>query len=328
MTVLNGIEIDAIDYNINYTKQSISNNEPIDNVLHVVGVISNPALFATRYILAKQFIRRLEEDCNISLYIVELAYGNQPYYITNPSNPKHLQIRTEIPLWHKENMVNIGIKRLLPDNWKAVAWVDMDIEFENTTWALDTLKLLNGYKDVVQLFSHCIDMDKDESAIQVFNSFGYQYDKKQSYCKNSNNFWHPGYGWAITRKAYEKIGGLYEYAILGSGDNIMSLSLIGRGLNGVNIESTEEYKETIRKYESKMKLLRLGYVPGVIRHYYHGKKKNRMYGERWRILVEHLYEPIQHVTHDSNGILIPTNSCPPEIITKILEYFYARNEDD
>jgi hypothetical protein len=28
------------------------------------------------------------------------------------------------------------------------------------------------------------------------------------------------------------------------------------------------------------------------------------------------------------GILIPTKTCPPEIISKIREYFYARNEDD
>jgi hypothetical protein len=328
MTVLNGIEIDAIDYNINATKQAILNNEPIDDVLHVVAVVSNPALFATRYILAKQFLYRLTQEANVAVYVVELAYGNKPFYITDAKNPSHLQLRTDIPLWHKENMINVGIRKLLPAKWKAVAWIDTDVEFESTTWALDTLKILNGYKDVVQVFSHCIDMDKDESVMQIFNSFGYQYDKQQPYSKNKTNFWHPGYGWAMSRKAYDRIGGLYENAILGSGDNIMSLATICRGLNGVNDESTEGYKQTIRLYEAKAKMLRLGYVPGVIRHYYHGKKKNRQYSERWRILVDHLFDPIEHITHDSNGILIPTNTCPPEIIVKIKEYFYARNEDE
>lgn len=328
MTVLNGIEIDAIEYNMNLTKQAILNNEPIDDILHVVAVVSNPALFATRYVLAKQFLYRLEQELNVSVYVVELAYENQSFYVTDAKNPKHLQIRTETPLWHKENMINVGIKKLLPANWKAVAWIDTDIEFESATWALDTLKVLNGYKDIVQVFSHCIDMDKDESVMQIFNSFGYQYDKQQGYSKNKVNFWHPGYGWAITRKSYDRIGGLYEYAILGSGDNIISLAAIGRGLKGVNDDSTEEYKRTIHLYEEKIKMLRLGYVPGVIRHHYHGKKKNRMYNERWRILVDHLYNPIEHITYDLNGILIPTNTCPPEIIVKIKEYFYARNEDE
>lgn len=328
MTVLNGIEIDAIEYNMNVTKQAILNNEPIDDVLHVVAVVSNPALFATRYVLAKQFLYRLMQESSVLVYVVELAYENQSFYVTDAKNPKHLQIRTDTPLWHKENMINVGIKKLLPENWKAVAWIDTDIEFESSTWALDTLKVLNGYKDIVQVFSHCIDMDKDESVMQIFNSFGYQYDKQQGYSKNKLNFWHPGYGWAITKKAYDRIGGLYEYAILGSGDNIISLAAIGRGLKGVNDDSTEEYKQTIRLYEEKMKMLRLGYVPGVIRHHYHGKKKNRMYNERWRILVDHLYNPIEHITYDSNGILIPTKTCPPEIIVKIKDYFYARNEDE
>ena len=328
MTVLNGIEIDAIDYNINITKQSILNNEPIDDVLHVIAVISNPALFATRYILAKQFLYRLQHEPHIAVYVVELAYGEQPFYITNKNNPKHLQLRVETPLWHKENMINLGIRKLLPKNWKAAAWIDTDIEFESPTWALDTLKILNGYKDIVQVFSHCIDMDKKESAMQIFTGFGYQYDKRQPYCKNTLNYWHPGYGWAISRKAYEKIGGLYEYAILGSSDNVMALSLIGRGLNAVNDNSTDEYKQTIIEYESKMKLLRLGYVPGVIRHYYHGKKKNRKYNDRWLILLDHKFNPLQHIMHDSDGVLVPTTTSPPKMLEQINDYFYSRNEDD
>lgn len=91
-------------------------------------------------------------------------------------NPRHLQLRTQIR--HKENMVNLGIYRLLPSDWKAVAWIDADVEFESGTWVLDTLKVLNGYKDVVQVFSHFVDMDHDESTLGVFSSFGFQYDKK------------------------------------------------------------------------------------------------------------------------------------------------------
>ena len=109
MTVLNGIEIDAIEYPTNSTKEAILNNEPIDDVLHVIAVVSNPALFATRYILAKQFLRRMEEESHVRVYVVELAYGSQPFYIADSKNPQHLQLRTQIPLWHKENMVNSSL---------------------------------------------------------------------------------------------------------------------------------------------------------------------------------------------------------------------------
>lgn len=328
MTVINGIEIDDIEYNSNCTKQAIANNEPIDDVLHVVCVISNPAMFASRYILAKQFLYRLQFESNIRVYVVELSYGKQQYYITEANDPRHLQLRGEHVLWHKENMVNIGVKKLLPKHWKAMAWIDMDVEFENNTWALDTLKILNGHRDIVQLYSHCIDMDKDESAMNVFSSFAFQYEKKQKYCINAKNFWHPGYAWAISRKAYERIGGLYEYGILGSGDYIMALSIINNGLKGVTPLSTDDYKNTILEFQRKMKTLRLGYVPGVIRHFYHGKKSDRKYVERWRILSDNDYSPNLHITRNCDGLLTPSVKCPADVLVKIKEYFYQRNEDN
>jgi hypothetical protein len=329
MTVINNIEIDNIQYRRNIIKDSIANNDPIDKKLNVIIVISNPCLFARRYILMKEFVQRIElEEDNVDLYIVELAYGKQRFYVTDPNNKKHLQLRGEHPLWHKENMVNIGIKKLLPPDWKAVAWIDADIEFENPSWALDTLKILNGSKDIVQLFSHCVDMNQHEEAMNVFPSFGFQYTKKLPYSKKPVNFWHPGYAWACTRKTYEKIGGLYEAAILGSGDNIMALSLIQKGKYAMNDDYSEEYKNSIYEFEKKTKLLRIGYVPGVIRHYYHGSKKNRNYGNRWKILVDYNYTPNLHIKKDENGLLIPTSECPRELLTEILGYFKSRNDDE
>ena len=173
MTIINNIEIDAISYKNNIIKEAILNNEPIENKLNVIIVISNPCLYAIRYILTREFIKRIEiEETNVNLYVVELAYKNQKFLCTDSKNKNHLQLRSEIPLWHKENMVNLGVRYLLPKSWKAFAWIDADVEFENPNWALDTLKILNGCKDIVQVFSHCVDMDKNKLALNIFNSFG------------------------------------------------------------------------------------------------------------------------------------------------------------
>ena len=248
MTVINGIEIDNIEYEHNNIKEAIINNEPIEQKLHVIAVISNPCLFAKRYILMKEFIHRIEkEETNVELYIVELAYKDQKFIITDKHNKKHLQLRTECPLWHKENMINLGVKYLLPKNWKAFAWIDADVEFENSTWASDTLKILNGCKDVVQIFSHAVDMSNDKRTMSIFNSAGFQQTKGLPVSYSPPNLWHPGFAWAITRKAYERIGGLYEYAILGSGDNIMMLSLMGLSSHAINNTSTDGYKKSVCK---------------------------------------------------------------------------------
>lgn len=329
MTVINNIEIDNIQYTRNIIKEAIVNNEPIDNKLHVVITISNPCLYARRYILIKEFIQRMElEEPDVIVYVVELTYKNQKFIITDPKNKRHLQIRTDTPLWHKENMTNLGIRKLLPANWKAVAWIDSDVEFENPSWAMDTLKILNGTKDIVQVFSHCIDMNQDMETMMIFTSFGNQFVKQVRYTKNKMNFWHPGYGWACTRKAYEKMGGLFDKAILGSADNIMALSLIQKGLNGVNEDSTDDYIQSVVNFQERVKQLRLGYVPGVIRHHFHGSKKNRNYSDRWKILMNHEYSPSEHITYDKDGILIPTDKCPKGMLDEILGYFKERNEDE
>jgi hypothetical protein len=225
-------------------------------------------------------------------------------------------------------MINIGVKKLLPQNWKAFAWIDADIEFESNTWALDTLKILNGCKDIVQMFSHAVDMDKDESNLNIFNSFGYSFSKNKTYTTKGIDYWHPGFAWAITRKAYEKIGGLYDIGILGSGDNIMALSLINKCKNITNSKYDNDYNESMLNYQKKTKKLRLGYVPGVIRHHYHGKKVNRKYVERTEIIIKYQYSPKKHLKYDSNGILIPTEDFNDEFKNDIMQYFIDRKEDE
>jgi hypothetical protein len=329
MTIINGIEIDDINYKVNDIKLAIANNDPIEEKLNVIIVISNPCLYAKRYILLKEFVKRIEEEeVFVNLFIVEMIYQNQRFIITDKKNKNHLQLKTDTPIWHKENMVNLAVKNLLPSNYKAFAWIDADIEFENNSWALDTLKILNGSKDVVQLFSHCVDMTVDNCNLTIFNSFGYSFNKNKKYTSSGNDYWHPGYAWAITRKAYEKIDGLYDKGVLGSGDSIMALSFINKCGVMNNSNYNKDYNNSMLEYQVKSSKLRLGYVPGVIRHHYHGSKKNRQYTERWKILMNHQFSPIEHLSYDDKGILIPTKLFSSEFKEDIMNYFRERKEDD
>ena len=329
MTIINGIEIDDIDYKVNDIKYAIANNDPIEEKLNVIIVLSNPCQYARRYILAREFIKRFEEEeANVNLYVVEMIYDNQKFIVTDSKNKKHLQLKTQTPLWHKENMINLGVKYLLPNNWKAFAWIDADIEFDSNTWATDTLKILNGCKDILQIWSHAVDMDYDKSNLSIFNSFGYSFSKQKKYTTDKKNYWHPGFAWAMTRKAYEKVGGLYDKGILGSGDNMMSLSIINKVESTMKMDYHENYKNSIFEYQKQAKKMRLGYTPGVIHHHYHGTKANRNYTNRWAILIKHNYSPINHLTYDKQGILIPTSIFTQEFKEDIYNYFKERKEDD
>ena len=305
-------------------KFDIINNKPVEENLHVIMVISNPCNFKKRYKLAREFISRMSLEKNVILYVVEVVYSDQQFHVADPTNERHLRIRTwESPIWLKENMVNMGVDLLLPQDWKAMAWIDADIEFDNPYWALDTLKVLNGSRDIVQLFSHCVDMDEEEEQMKIFNSYGYQYSRN-----SEKEFWHPGYAWAMTRSAFDSLGGLYDLGILGSGDYNIAKSISNQGAESIHQGNSDGYKTTLRMYQQNAKFLRLGYIPGVIRHYFHGSKKNRKYGDRWKILVKYQYDPLKHVTKNEFGLMVPTPECPPGLLEEILQYFQERNEDE
>lgn len=338
MTIINSIEIDNINYIKNDLQDAIRNNKPLEEKLNVIIVCSNPCQYATRYILAREFIARIENDeKNVNLYIVELAYklpNNkvQKFHITDSNNKNHLQLTTDIaPLWVKENLQNIAVEKLLGGrngNWKSVAFCDADISFDNVHWATDTLKVLNKTRDIVHMHSHCLDLDSQNDPMSIFSSFGYQYSQNRQYSKGGIHFWHPGFNVAMTKSAYYQLNGLYDLSILGSGDHNFMFSLIQNGIKSVNKYTSDGYKKSITEYEQNFKDLKFGVINGVIRHYFHGSKKNRKYMERWEILVKHQYDPYTMITKDSNGLVKPTENCPQELLHDIYNYFKERNEDE
>ena len=137
----------------NDIKYAIQNNEPIEEKLNVIIVISNPCLYATRYKLLNEFVRRIkDEEENVNLFIVEMIYGKQKYIITDKKKKNHLQIHCETPIWHKENMINLGVKYLLPENYKAFACENAHC-FSNFFLILED-KFLYCYHNKVQYTHH------------------------------------------------------------------------------------------------------------------------------------------------------------------------------
>lgn len=165
--------------------------------------------------------------------------------------------------------------------------------------------------------------------ISLSPSFGYQYENKRPYVKNNFlNYWNPGFAWACTREAYEKMDGLFQYSIIGGGDSNLAFCILNSGVSSIVPECTNEYKKKLLEFNNKINTLKLGYVPGIIKHYFHGSKKNRKYIERWQILVNNKYSHDEHITINNDGLLIPTDKCPKLMLDQIMEYFKERNDDE
>lgn len=312
---------------------------------YVISVVSNPVRYQKRWTLFKQFQEHISEVGG-KLLSVEQAFGNREFQATERDNIMHLQLRTQNELWHKENMINIGIQYLcqIDPDWKYVAWVDGDIEFQRRDIIIETVQQLQHY-DWVQMFSDAIDFGPNGETLRTHKSFMYQYHKLGDpkhyfdhfncygyYGAHKGDFWHPGWAWAARREAIDKLP-LLDRAILGSGDHHMALGLIGMAQSSLPKKISKPYKNYIMNWQDMATFhirRNVGYVTGSIIHFWHGKKKNRKYVERWDVLTKNKYNPYTDVIEDAQGLLRLNEHQGKRFIKlrdEIRNYFRQRNED-
>lgn len=260
----------------------------------------------------------------------------------------HIQLRTEHEIWHKENLINIGVQQLtqIDPEWQYVAWIDADVSFQRQDIILETAQQLQHF-DIVQMFSHALDLGPDMSPVdsrKVVNGFMWSYnDNNRHFPKGAGyggyygynikgNFWHPGYAWAMRRRAAEKVA-LYDKAILGSADHHMAMAMIGCAWKSLPEGVTKEYRDSIVDWENMVteRLRRnVGFVPGLLTHHWHGRKAQRKYVERWKILIDNKYNPHKDISRDPQGLYrlnYHNGDKSIRLRDDIRAYFRQRNED-
>ncbi len=309
---------------------------------HVITMVSNPIRFSSRYDTYLKFAKHME-DSGIQLWTCEVAFGLRPFAITNSHNPRHLQLRTWSELWHKENALNLLAQRL-PHDWEYVAWIDSDVTFPNwrpdepNSWVRETVESLQHYQ-VAQLFSHAIDLGPSGEHLQTHTGFCYNYVEGKPR-GNGYSHWHPGYAWAARREAFDNMGGsmgggLIDFAILGAGDHHMAQALIGRTGDDyiVPADISPGYRQALMVWQERAeRYIRrdVGYVPGTILHSWHGKKKDRRYTDRWKILTKNNFDPFRDIDRDYQGLFHLYDGGDVRSIQlrdQIRQYFRARSED-
>lgn len=281
-----------------------------DSTLHVIGVISNPVRFHSRYRLYRKWEEHMKGCNNIALYTVEAAYGDRAFEVTESSNERHLQVRTRSEIWLKENLINLAVRNLLPKNWKYMAWVDCDVIFRDPNWALATVHQLQHYP-IVQPWSDAVDLDFYGGIHQHVRSFGALHAKGQPKCHHKTHpyghpYAHTGFAWACTRFFYENVEKLLDFCIVGAGDHHMAWACDGQIVETIHPKVPESYKKMCREWQEKAMWAsagNIGFTPGRIEHHFHGPKGQRKYWQRWDILLDHKFDPSKDLAYDSQGLL-------------------------
>lgn len=299
------------------------------NQLHVVTCVSNPAGWQSRIKLYQQFAQHML-DSGVALTTVECVMGERPFLFADEKHVNHVAVAHRTICWHKESLVNIGISRL-PPSAKYVAWIDADITFRQKDWAAATVDLLQQY-DVVQPWEHCYDLGPQDQHMQVHTSFASLHAKgKPIQPKWSPNyeFGHPGYAWAATRQALEWMGGLIDFAALGSADHNMALGFLGRIKETFPADISPEFTAAMLAWQARATRhvgLNFSYLPGTIEHGFHGPKSARNYVSRWDILRQYKFNPVTDLKRNTWGVVELAGNKPA--LNKAIDgYLRSRNED-
>lgn len=317
-----------------------------DNRLHVVCAITNPARFHSRYRLAKKFIEHMASFPEVQLTVVEGAYGSRHYELEEEClkfGADHVKVQLKQEIWVKESLINIGFRHVFIKYPKAkyLCWNDMDIHFHNSNWAQEAIHQLQHFH-VIQPWQSAVNLGPTGNGSKLHDSVGEKCrqgmppyhpvhrpgEGKKRYSGDPYIFGHCGYGWCATRRFFENVQGLIDFAILGSADHHMALGCRGYYSHSVHSMMGGNFKHLIHAWQKKAMQLthgHIGWVDGLITHSFHGPMMRRNYVGRWEILVKNNYDPVEDLQHDEQGLVILVGK--PQLEHDIKMYNRKRLED-
>lgn len=332
--------------------------DQIPHPLYVVTSLFNPVRYRSRWKLFERFQAHVATQGNQAvLYSGEVAFGDRAFAIPapavdvlDPQPQRHFQWRSWHELWLKENTLNLLVQRLPPD-WKYVAWIDADVAFARPDWANETLHQLQHY-GMVQMWTDAVDLSSKHELLARSSGYAWCYRNegrpgipslaeargaghyyavpgKGPRTRPAHWFWHPGYAWACRRDVWEAMGGLVDWALLGSADRFMAdASAYKLTTPWPNYTGETERRWLLSWQQRLQEHLRgnVGYVSGTLMHYWHGPKAARGYNERGQVLIDCRFDPEHDLVRDSQG-LYRLRGNKPALRDKIQAYFRARQED-
>lgn len=343
---------------------------------YVITPITNQWRYKRRYELYWKF-KELCEQAGVNLVTIEIAFGERPHMVTGHGqhswgNSFEIQLKSHEELWHKENLINVAVQHIMQRDplAKKIAWVDADCfpMIPMREWFEETWHYLEHY-EFVQMWEWLINFAPNSQRIGDLHSdvigtpqlgfmasyqrFGfkspigaYAGKQKTEYTdddKFPKQLGRPGLAWAANIDAFNKVGGLVDFCILGSGDWHMAHALIGamseqttlvgtlRG-HGSQEYAMAPYTEALLDWQKRCErwIKRdVGFIPVTVGHWWHGKYKDRRYGSRGKILVECNFNPYTDVKKDAQGVqqLETWEPRQIELRDRVRHYFATRDED-
>lgn len=266
------------------------------------------------YIRPKQNFLRFIESLQLSVdmtdtFVVEALFPGQ--FADGLSAA--IRVTDDSRLWLKESLINACLPNL-PSKYDAVCWVDSDLLFDNSNWREQTCLALEEYP-VVQAFEKIAYLGPDDE----YQSGGYG----TAAAGSRLGFRAPGGAIACRRELIEH--GIYDRHVLGGGDEIFMEACFGRATRFC-YRLNKAFSDHVNEWALKFGVHDVGYIPGTVRHLWHGDRAGRKYGFRHQLLASHDFDPETDVRLAPNGLL-EWASSKPSLHSDVRDYFRDRAED-
>lgn len=294
---------------------SIVTDYPRRDDIAAVTCFFNPAGFKTLRRNYDTFAAKLEAD-GVPLYTVELAYDNEPFTITGPNV---IGVRAKSRMFHKEQLLNIGIAAL-PDQFSKVAWIDCDLTWDRDNWLWEASELLDDYQ-VCQCFKSVAERDRNGVVIKTSDGLAQRR-------KAGGGYGRPGFAWASRRSLIEAAGGLFDKCIVGSGDRVFAdygcygefdQSFFNAYPSAIRLAAKAWARDVFAHAQG-----RVGVVDCEVTHLWHGDLKERGYGTRDALVMGF---QDSWLSKNKDGVDEWTTTAPLHVRQAVLDYFKGRNED-
>ena len=301
----------------------------------------NPAGYHNKLANYRRFREELSRQ-DVPLLAVELAFGDRAFELRPEDADRLLQYRSDVKLWHKERLLNIGIAAL-PDDCDKVTWLDADLIFQNPLWPHDVAERLERYVSL-QPFECAVRLPPGEQACtdsDLKHGFGDGQRRLSMACGLvgqraigpleyvPERDGHAGFAWAA-RRSFLQAHGLYDRCPLGGADLQIALAMYGavcyRPSARLNPRAVEHCAAWARKTYADVRGS-VSFSPGLVCHLWHGTRKDRRYADRLKSLFKNDFDPERDLGFDASGMLTWT-SDKLELHRRCAEYFASRREEE
>lgn len=221
--------------------------------------------------------------------------------------------------FQKEALWSIGW-RAAPAHYTKFLFMDADVVWERTDFLDAVSSVLEGV-DFCQPFEKVDYLDAEFrpyfekiSCAGVYLSG--ELEKTLDFGQTA-----PGLAWAVQRSVLERWGGFFSDCVVGSSDALLWHALLGKQPRRADFWLAR--LGCLRGWESfrdRVAGTRIGVVPGIITHLFHGPRDSRGYHERHRLVEQ---GDLAEIRQRKDGVW----ECGARLAARLAEHFARRSED-